>query len=897
MIGDRPSSRVSTLVWPIDPILRAVRVWFPPTAAAGASLLTLPLASSMPNPLMLVVPVIVAVFTGAHVYRRYSSQLVASLYRRHALAVISGIDGMSGHWLARMLTAWPLKSPRFEYADQRDVLARLLDDFQSEVRGQFWVVQGDSGSGKTRTALLLAQTLASVDARDSEGPNCILYDFSSIDSQHRLLTRLGGASHLHRVVLVDNFHLASAEVLREMSTTLLDQSRRLPEALVVLFARPVDYWTVNPQRDVRLVERAITLGRFSTLRGPAAEPIARRLGRLDKASMTAVQAIGLERSGRATGVQLHLAQAFVRRREAPEIVSTVAQLLFGEAVGPAPAEVLGVLAIASGLAVHRGTFRRDSFRRTLRTLSKEHLAELGGRASLMRVLDEMCRVGLVLQPQASSRRLVFHESLAEQCIDHLSSRSHFLCAFEAAVCWRLAHEPIAADEAWLLATEINSTPQMVGSFDTAAAAGAYGRMVHCLERLVGRQPSLDVDVVVQRAILLDRVGRFTQARSVFDNLDLEAIRVGNALIPVLISGRIEAEHDADDFSVSRCERDASGLACSDSPVVAAVGEYWQLHLAAHRGHFSADRLHEIAQQLGEAGRSSQSHWLTYQTLRAHVDSYRHLYLSGRSTADTVFDPERDEITRSLALSLAITEAFETLYTRAHWVAHVLLPTVGIFGGSLTDQLVGRLDICEGATDSERLVLTGLREYRRARTQFAQYGDREALYLQIDELNMEMISADADLASLKDRLAEYSDFITRSNFNKLRSYPELYRWRWFALQHFQTLLSQPESLGRYTYLERAEQALLEVIRIDKTYGNAYGEFRAEFLLSLTRWISGLTSGESSIDGLNAWATTVHTRAKAMGYGIEMRVADWLSQPRPLTMAELRDLFRFFPLVHQ
>ena len=68
----------------------------------------------------------------------------------------------------------------------------LLEACADTAGGQYWFVEGESGSGKTRLALLLVQALVRDPKLFELGNRCFLYDFSDADTvQDHLLRRAG----------------------------------------------------------------------------------------------------------------------------------------------------------------------------------------------------------------------------------------------------------------------------------------------------------------------------------------------------------------------------------------------------------------------------------------------------------------------------------------------------------------------------------------------------------------------------------------------------------------------------------------------------------------------------------------------------------------------------------
>src|SRR5207248_5286377 len=121
-------------------------------------------------------------------------------------------------------------------------------------------------------------------------------------------------------------------------------------------------------------------------------------------------------------------------------------------------------------------------------------------------------------------------------------------------------------------------------------------------------------------------------------------------------------------------------------------------------------------------------------------SLRHHYLEGAAPPSELASARRQAIGRHLRERITTFEALDLLYRKAHLVGHVLLPQLAIFSRAISreDAVIADLDRRD-ATSVDSLVGAALSLYRRATEEFAQYGAREASYLQAEILNLEMIA--------------------------------------------------------------------------------------------------------------------------------------------------------------
>jgi hypothetical protein len=897
VLSHRGGRRVAVIVRPVDRALAVLRLGLIPVAVFAASVPTLGATVGLTGPLkgwplaltgITVVLVYILLLQTEPVGGRVDL-LFARLRRRVTIACHP--EALSSHEGARAacwLTPQALRGPLFDYEAQSDAVRTLTGACRQQEPGQYWFLEGRSGSGKTRTALLFVQALVRDLGLLEFGNRSCIYDFGESDSvQDALLESLGTSRHDRAVVLVDNFHLVRPDVLRGLTTRLIRGSSPLSERLLLFLARPADAWNLSPRSEVLLVSAAKTAHRHLKLTAPPAESIARSLSEFDPVASQLVW--DLQDNPVASAPQLYLAQVIARNRPTPGEVSTILGLLEGEAVDATALHLVRALAVVSALSMQSGEFSRRAFRRAVRIVEdggspRSAIARGGGMTATLRRLR---RIGVISRSLSRPSRYVFHEAIAKLCIDRLSTLPAFEIPFTVVGQQRLGELLSGGSSvtAWLIAVEVGAQQAAQASFDAAMANGPYTRMLRCLLRARARY-ELSAPLRLQLAILLDRTGDFAASRREFTDDLMRTLSPASELSAMFAASRLEASHD---------ERSAAGLELllsNPERLVVIVGEYWELHIAAHHGSFASRKLLELATEaLGLLG-SRPSHWLNYSIGRMHFDSLRHHYLEGGLPVGLLASPERRALAAHLRTQLASYEAFEILYTKAHLVGHVLLPQLGLYLEPVTAEQTALAGIRQRDTATlDDLVSAAQGLYRYAQAQFSQYGDREATYLQADVLNADMIETGCNLDGLEVRLREYQRFIADTGFRDIASYPHLYYLRWHMLQYYRTLAyaatPAPESADEH--LAAAWRHLRQIIELDTEVGNEYGLTRAKLLRVLLGWVREQPATRE--------LTSLAAQMRERGYMREATLLEYLAGRQPLPIAELHRVLRFYPFVGQ
>jgi hypothetical protein len=883
--------RVAVVVRPVDRALAVLRLALIPLLAVLVALPTiqaLTKSASGVSAQWLVLAVAPAV-TVAYVALLHTQPIggrvdrIFAAARRH-VAVACNHDAPVEHGDGRIacwLTPEVLRTPVIPYTELTKAIAALTDACGTDEPGQYWFVEGESGRGKTRTALYFVQSLVR-DRRFFElGNRCYLYDFADSEAvQNEFPRALRTPRYDGAVILVDNFQLVRPDVLRALTDKLIGSPGTVAPRLLIFLARPAEAWNLSLGGDVRLLSEAKAAHHYLELAGPQSDTVARFVADIDQAAGPLIR--DLSDGARASAAQLYFAQVIARNRTVPPEVAAALRLIgpHPEAVTP-PAGLVAALAVVTALAMHRGTFSRRELDRALQ------VADPGADLSLRAAVRRLHAVGLIAKIEYDAPRYIFHEAIAELCIDRLSGLESFRAAFVSVGRKRLQDLPAEEDalQAWLVAVEVGALDMVEANFDAALSEGAYKRMARCLKRASSRY-ELSLPARLQLGILLNRSGQWIEARATFTEDLVQALRSSEELGAMLATSWLEATHDP------AAEEAIGVLARQPSRFVAIVGEYWQLHMDGHRGRFHSERLLELAIEARSMLDERESYWRVYSLARIHFDSLRHHYLEGGTPAAAVASRVRRDIQDYLRPRLATAEALHILYARAHLVGHTLLPQLAVFKEPIADSDAALADITsETARSVDALAAETQRLYKWASEEFRMYGDREYFYLKADVANALMIQPNPDFEEALGLLGAYEDWVERSDFRHINSYPHFYFLRWNVLMHYEVLMrGGPNSTSDAAlYLRDARRRLERVAELDEKARNEYGVIRAQVLSALLR------GADEGLDASELAALEAQTSAR--GYGFETRLLRHLIERGAPVHTELRAIFRFYPFVSQ
>lgn len=793
------------------------------------------------------------------------------------------------------------KSPIFPYATQQKIVENLIECLREETSGRtnFALVEGASGVGKTKTAFLLIIALLKHPKLFPLADRTYFYDFAKdVAAQRLFCEKLDKTSHTGAVVIVDNLHRASPETIRYITHKLLDTPGGTTEAFVLFLAQPGYAWNLNATADVRLVSEAAERKHRFVLEGmPRSILEAQIRGREGSGGLEQVLARN-ESGGVASVTQLHFGQVLARAQGRDRLESG---LLFGIIhgqilpTGTKARSHIRCLAVATALSLYRGTFHLAEFWRAVsqRRPTSSRFEVLRDALATVMVLRLMTRIGFTPRLSFGGRPFILHEAVAQEIKDTLQDQEYFRECFEVAAKWRLkrGEERHNGTIRWLFACELGDVAGMGECFEASLLSGNLHHMSRCLDRNWERLSDHPL-VRFQYAYLLDKIGRFQESKTIYQELRNDRA-IETSLLDRVDLARVEAFHGKQANWVLR--------RISRSEVLAnrVAAEYWLVHMDGHRGLFRPDALHSLAIDLAEgyAERDfGRSHFLLYTAARIYFDAHRQAYLVGDSVQEQLKVLDRLPLRSILQRFLPQYRAFEILYRQAHLLANVILPDFAIHNRRPSnDQALALISKRSLDTSLIDIVEAAIRAYRRARDEFLVYGDREHLYLQANILDLWLQHPDVELENYRTDLVDYRKFIEKAGFTEIKSYPRLYFARWEIARYFKALLGNVgggfPSL-RASHVDETMAHLRAALRCDQICGNLYGQLRSEFLLGM---LGGLRARDpralrESLVRFKSWAEVLGYR-QFEGIAVELLSRTFLS---PL---DLRQLFLFSPFVHQ
>ncbi|MGB3222876.1 MAG: hypothetical protein WBB23_08755 [Desulforhopalus sp.] len=903
-------AKLELIVKPISLIIILLQTMVVTATLIAATRLAIPLANyldidfktiSLSSGLAIAIFVFVLVggaFIKMPAIRKLASGFPARLKRQIFLACDHRHQTKPDHHLQCLAVMSDFLRIKIHHPTQKSLIETLFNnikhhDDNTEV---FDIILAPSGFGKTRVATLLAEALI----RDKDtcvfADNFHYYDFScGYRVQNIFLKKFGSLAHLDSVVVVDNFHLAEASTIKETTRRLLDMPLAISERRLIFLAQPLENWRIRAGTEIRLLSHARKNDQLHNIQALSHADIA--AVQLSVDALARVKGFtSYSSSGSASIAEIQSAQIELKGSAAQKMLVRIAiNYLFSKKTEdhePPSKRLVVVLATATALAIFKGNFDRKSFREAfLKANGQSGLAKYWTMIKADRDLRILSKAGIIPRSSLPGRLFIMHERLAEHLRDTVAKQDNsFETAFQCALKWRIG--AIKTNEQptlhWLAGVELRDVSQLTRYFDRAMGEGNLKSMASRLEKTIDQIDS--EDVIFQLGVILDKSGLFRDARKILASINEDDRIEGFPAIAKL--ALLEAQHGPENSQI------VTLLRGSPDPIIRLSAEYWEIHLNAHSGIFDPEALATLNKAVANTFEECQienSYFLKNLVNRIYFDTLRHIHLRRMNVAKAILVNEATPLSAVVAKTDPCFKANSLLYEKAHVLSFVILPALVIFTKRLGSE--DSLGLGQPDENIENLCIRIEEAYKDAQDEFAVFGNREQFYLDGDLLNVSIQKPNSDLSVTRIKLAKYRNFIEKTGFADLASYPHVYTFR-FAIRCWRDAVldqnvyeSNPNSIDEFR--EDAERALNNIKVLDENSGNIYGLWRVGFYQILLDALSGKNGHDQILSRLREYAEL----ATRKGFNGDAEFINKLIKAENLKVGLVMNAAIFHPFVHQ
>lgn len=812
--------------------------------------------------------------------------------------------------------------------DQREIVSKIVNTLRTDENQDIFFIEAESGLGKTATSFLLIDRLLTDPSLSPLVDKVMYFDLAANPNAAKDLVNFCSASSDNNAfIIVDNFHRVPPHGLKELTNTLVDRIHGRAWRLVLLLTQPKDFITSGPAMDVAAMDAVIRRGTYYYLSRHTSNEIHQVFtpSRDTLQEWNSIEKIldgfSLDDDDPLRWV-IHANMnrlATLGRPLRLDFASRLFSLSSGEAGLSVSNEypgkqgeekLLKVVAAITALSIHRGVFSRKDISDALAKIASARVRWLSPRWwALLRVFRKFHRQGFVIEAVTSSRFFVFHETMARHFKDSFFfSSTVFRHGFEN-TCELLSGRSWYDENPlmhWLYAVERGDNLKATSSFAKAMCSGAFSLMLGVLDRNIPAFSEheggkfLNEEIEYERGVLLERVGRFEEARSqlrrVVSNIDPTGLKSDfEAWVSI---NSVESDHGPDAITIMEGIVESKNV----SDLAKCCARYWLIHMGAHRGTFDESGLDEILDYLTKNGTRFEKlspYAFLHLARRAYFDRIRFFYLTGSGDLATLRHLDNHPIARLLRSKLAEFDAFHTKFISAHCLHYEALFSLGIFGympDGLSTVFRETEPFPQRINDFVPLVKAA---YDKAIEQFNIFGDKTAKYIVARQIEVELATLPPDDVSMLGKLLKYKDFIDSTRLLDLAPYPHIYFFKYHYRRSLDSLhgavcdANTVKSINEHDHHEKlAKQALTEALAGFQREKNEFGIATCKLFEAVLEMGH---QGDMSLVSDALW----EQRKNCLGHGYKrhVRILDHLLSCNALTRAEMGRIVSFFPFVHQ
>ncbi len=808
----------------------------------------------------------------------------------------SKFNGHKSTWHCWMVPAF-YQHPIIEHKEQTHAVNSIIALLESGEGPGYAVISGHSGSGKTLSiARIINQIIV---AEKVKTPRMFLYyDFQNIQDQDDFIRETGSVLRSNSIVFIDNTHMATPEIVIQLTTYI--SKKTYYEIFFVILCQPMESWRVNPDLRIELLNMAESNHRFFSLSGIKNKSVERFLEATGFKINPAIQMMSdLSYTASVSQVALAGSLCMYQEKQNDPRLDLINFLSNPSNNGDKKSkDFLLKISVVVSIAIHRGSFQVLDFVKIISEINKNSSAirRLYILFSSIRWIHLMEKTGIFQKSKTSPTQYILHEKIAEEWKDYFfsfdsDSSKYFKEVFFKSVELQLSTRHLSKDICWLLAIESGKIDLAEQSFYPALYLSNFNRMLNCLDRNKKAKIANEM-MTFQYSVLLDRVGRFTEARNTIESVEKEKDPDDPCFIRLALL-KIESEHGDDSLQL------ISSLDKSETDSIRFAANYWRVHINAHKGIFSYETLKSLLLNI-QSWSGNSTTLPDYQTAyiysRVLFDGCRHAYLQGQNVTSKIQLLFAQPIVSTIQKLDPQFSAYKSLYTRSHWLGHECLYRCAFLGERMEEMVypfsISPVEVTEMSI--EELAFFVRDQYKFVQSEFKAIGGREALYLSADILNADLICGDISDNEIERRLREYDKFIKNSGFTEIYSFPHFYKLKWHIIQFCNETIKGFADRAKI-HLDLACEQCSMFVELDKSAENKYGLWRGSLFRAL---LLAEYSQKKYKKNLNNELARLKKEAEDLGYYRDSNIVGRLLECDLMpNIFNLKNFFTYYPFVHQ
>lgn len=402
-------------------------------------------------------------------------------------------------------------------------------------------------------------------------------------------------------------------------------------------------------------------------------------------------------------------------------------------------------------------------------------------------------------------------------------------------------------------------------------------------------------------ILCDRCGKLQEARRFF-SLYMDTEKSADAFYRL-----VQIDHK----TIDKYPDIKNSALISSNIYIKNLSNYWEIHIAMHRGIFQFEKLFELACELQNYAEIIVRDY-PYDGLhlmrRVYFDLFRLYYLEGIFQPEKldIFTGNKSKIYRILKNSLEEFEAYYIKFAVGLMLGQDILFSLALEKKGLDLEkfkflFENHVNLEHSATfDYKAIAKEAIRIYLQAIEMFDKIGDKTSIFVKYHMFNIKLLLIDdGDYSECERFYEDYMAFATKENILEYQAYAEIFKLKMSLIKLCSPVIIASYGNDQYDELKNTIQQKLELAqKYDELANPGYGNQYAQLRINLYSVLFTFFVKKMPLQKFEKEIKNIKKMAQNRGYHRELKIVKYIEKcGYSLSSESIRIIFSFYPVVPQ
>ncbi len=276
--------------------------------------------------------------------------------------------------------------------------------------------------------------------------------------------------------------------------------------------------------------------------------------------------------------------------------------------------------------------------------------------------------------------------------------------------------------------------------------------------------------------------------------------------------------------------------CTDPAILFQV-KYWLEHISIEHGVFNLNKWDEIVCEMTSSNELTKLLEDEHFSMRTVADYERSYFLKGNidyfqyNSIVSKYIEINNKCNRNV-------EPLECLLSYAYYIQYDILYQLGIWGyikyGEINPDIIPNPELTDNNTTMNDLLYTAMERYNFCIRKYESEGKKKYRTLKVRRAELTLCTNANKYIEVLNQYEQFENYAIKNGIKLFEGYCNTQKGKAFGL--YAIYMLSINKLDKFEeYLTKAEECLLHAQEIYEKWGNAYGVFRASFLLVLIHMI--------------------------------------------------------------